>query len=138
MSHVLWNPGSGSLCWVGFGGDRCDAGQRRVILAFPCIRSCRGGCMWQSGDLIQVTVAVPSPCVSPPRGYDYCSSSPHAHFPCEFVKNDQTRLRKTVVVLHTHSHISIGIKLKIMTSLLLCCQASCQSLTLHHLGWRQP
>lgn len=47
---VLWNLGSAwgcgvSRCWVGFGGDRCDAGQRRVILAFPCIRSCRGGCL---------------------------------------------------------------------------------------------
>lgn len=47
---VLWNLGSawgcgGSRCWVRFGGDRCDAGQRRVILAFLCIRSCRGGCL---------------------------------------------------------------------------------------------
>lgn len=45
-------------------------------------------------------------------------------------------LRKQLLFLHFHSGISIKMKLKIITSWLLGCRASCQRLTLHHLGWR--
>ena len=59
-SDALRNRGSALGCgdhWVGFCGDRGDAAQRGVILAFACIKGCRGGCLGQSGDFIQLTWA---------------------------------------------------------------------------------
>lgn len=57
-------------------------------------------------------------------------------FSMSLQRPNKPALRKQLLFLHFHSGISIKMKLKIITSRLLCCRASCQRLTLHHLGWR--
>lgn len=84
--------------------------------------------------LYSADVAMPSAQVLYLIVADGRSTSPQADFLYEITKTKQTQLREAVFVWHIHSHTSIKMKLKIITSLLLCCWASCQRLTLHHLA----